>query len=483
LATDRLIKTGRAAPSDEGLATYTRAGAAFVLDAVDARARENGLTTGMTLADARAIRPGLVAIEADPLADGALLDRLAAFCERWSPAIVLAPPDGVFLEIGATAHLFGGESALREDITRRIAAGGFSARVALADTPGAAWALARFARGPVAPPGETGEHLAPLPIAALRLSPPAEALLNKLGLTHIGALIARPRAPFAARAGEDAQRLLDEALGRAPPALVYRRPPPDLFALRRFLEPLFHADALMIAAADAAEEIVAGLDLRGVGARRLALNLFAVSGGRRRLEAGFSRPETQVKALLRAFREQLNAAEDDRTFEFGVEAIRLDVLETGRLREDDGDAGDARLIDALSARLGAVNVRRLACADDHWPERAAASAPALTDAPAAHRPPARPRPLKLLARPEPIETLAATPDGPPRRFRWRRVQHEVARAEGPERIAPDWWEREALTRDYFHVEDAAGARFWIFREGLYARETPTPAWFVHGFFG
>ncbi len=454
-----------------------------MLDAVDARARANGLATGMTLADARAIRPALVAVEADAMADSALLNRLAAFCERWTPGVVLSPPDGVLLEIGATAHLFGGEAALREEITRRIEAGGFSARVALADTPGAAWALARFARAPYAPPGETVEHLAPLPIAALRLSPPAEALLNRLGLTHIGALIARPRAPFAARAGEDAQRLLDEALGRAPPALVYRRPPPALFALRRFLEPLVHADALMIAAADAAEEIVAGLDLRGVGARRLALNLFAVSGARRRLEAGFSRPETQVKALLRAFREQLNAAEDDRTFEFGVEAIRLDVMETGRLGEDEGDTGDARLIDALSARLGALNVRRVACADHHWPERGAASTPALTEAPAAHAPPARARPLKLLARPEPIETLAATPDGPPRRFRWRRVQHEVVRAEGPERIAPDWWERDGLTRDYFHVEDAAGARFWIFREGLYARETPTPAWFVHGFFG
>jgi len=478
-----LVKTGRSAPSDDGLATYARVGAAFVLDAIDARARENGLSTGMTLADARAIRPGLIVMEADPLADGALLDRLAAFCERWTPAVVLAPPDGVFLEIGATAHLFGGETALREEITQRIEAGGFSTRVALADTPGAAWALARFARTPVAPPGETAAHLAPLPIAALRLDPPAEALLKKLGLTHVGALIARPRAPFAARAGEDAQRLLDEALGRAPPALVYRRPPPALFVLRRFLEPLVHADALMIAAQDAAEEIVADLDLRGVGARRLALNLFAVSGARRRLEAGFSRPETQVKALLRAFREQLNAAEDDRTFEFGVEAIRLDVLETGRLGDDAGDVGDARLVDALSARLGAVNVRRLACADHHWPERAAASAPALTEAPRAHEPAARARPIKLLARPEPIEALAVTPDGPPRRFRWRRVQHDVARAEGPERIAPDWWEREGLTRDYFHVEDTAGARFWIFREGLYGRETPAPAWFVHGFFG
>jgi len=94
------------------------------------------------------------------------------------------------------------------------------------------------------------------------------------------------------------------------------------------------------------------------------------------------------------------------------------------------------------------------------------------------------RPIRLFETPEPIDAIAAVPDGPPLRFRWRRVMHEVASLEGPERIAPDWWtgEAPALSRDYFRVEDAEGQRFWLFREGLYGAETAHPRWYVHGLF-
>jgi protein ImuB len=94
------------------------------------------------------------------------------------------------------------------------------------------------------------------------------------------------------------------------------------------------------------------------------------------------------------------------------------------------------------------------------------------------------RPLRLFERPEPIEALAEVPDGPPLRFRWRRVLHEVAAIEGPERIAAPWWRRPgAPTRDYFRAEDASGRRFWLYREGLWGRETTQAKWFMHGVFG
>ena len=101
---------------------------------------------------------------------------------------------------------------------------------------------------------------------------------------------------------------------------------------------------------------------------------------------------------------------------------------------------------------------------------------AITSAPA--------RPLRLFARPEPIEAMAEVPDGPPRRFRWRRVLHDVTAIEGPERIAAPWWRQAgAPTRDYFRAEDSEGRRFWLYREGLWGRETTQPKWFVHGLFG
>ena len=95
------------------------------------------------------------------------------------------------------------------------------------------------------------------------------------------------------------------------------------------------------------------------------------------------------------------------------------------------------------------------------------------------------RPLRLLARPEPVEAIAQVPDGPPVQFSWRHVTHQVAQVEGPERIAMEWWRDDRgnkLTRDYFRVESEAGARVWLYREGLYGREPGNPRWYLHGLF-
>ncbi|MGE0044292.1 MAG: DNA polymerase Y family protein, partial [Hyphomonadaceae bacterium] len=414
--------------------------------------------------------------------DARVLDRIAAFCERWTPSVVLDSPDGIFLEIAGAAHLFGGEEKMRALIRKRLGEHGYGARVGVADTPGAAWALAHFSNDLIAPAGESEKALAPLPIAGLRLEPQGEALLKRLGLSTIGDLIARPRAPFAARVGERAQRLLDEALGRAEPALTYRRPPPEIFATRQLLEPLMDADSLFIAAKDAAADIADLVERRGLGVRRLGLTLYAVSGTPRRIVIGFSTPERAPEDLAKPFLERLRGGAESFNFEFGVEAIRLDALETARY-DADADRTSARLVDALAARLGADAVERLACADRHTPEAAEIKESALRP-PAANAAPARaPRPLKLFARPELIEAIAPIPDGAPMRFRWRRVLREVAHAEGPERIAGEWMHKEAPTRDYFQIEDQTGARYWIFREGLYGRETNAPRWFVHGLFG
>lgn len=492
LSTDRLIRSGRA-PEGRPLATYAKEANAFLLTGVDARASALGLKLAMSLADARAIQPDLAAVEAEPDEDARTLDNIAAWCERFTPIIVIDAPDGLFLDITGCAHLFGGDAALRNQIVTRLAAQGFAARAALASTPGAAWALARFGGK-----GESSISALPhLPIEALRLEEDSAALLRRLGLQTIGQLINAPRSSFTARAGERAMLRLDQALGRAPEALTPRRPPPAVFALRRFLEPLFTTDTILIAAEHLCTEAVQKLEVRGAGVRRAHLHLFGVDGRDRVIEIGVSRPERDTKALLRLFREKLNLAAETLNAEFGIEAARLDVVQLQRIEGgtrtlaavEEGHASAEQvtsIVDILSARLGRKRVLRPKFNDTHQPERAGAWHAALDGTlTKEERQPLRNgvmrRPLAVFARPQAIEVIATVPDGPPVRFRWRRVLREVARAEGPERISGDWL-GGGPTRDYFRVEDKSGRRYWLYREGLYGESSETPRWFVHGLF-
>jgi protein ImuB len=537
LNTDRLIRSGRA-PEDKPLAIYAKEANAFVLKGVDARASSLGLKLAMSLADARAIQPNLAALEAEPDEDARTLDNIAAWCERFTPVVVIDAPDGLFLDISGCGHLFGGEEKLRAQIATRLTAQGFANRTALAPTPAAAWALARYGKTPIAS-ADIVQTLAPLPVEALRLNEEAASLLRRVGLKTVGQLLASPRSSFTARAGEQAMLRLDQALGRSPEALTPRRPPPPVFALRRFLEPLFSVDAILEATKTLCADAVEKLDLRGAGARRAHLHLFGVDGRDRVIEIGASRPEREVKALMRLFTEKLSRAAENLDAEFGIEAARLDIVQLERIETaartlvavEEADAGAekiAALVDVLSARLGPQRVLRPKLVDTHMPERAGAWRPALTSPsmgevaakrPEGVRPPtvktkpqeAKPetpagftrsvalratappsrgsvprdgvmrRPLSIFARPQPIETLATVPDGPPIRFRWRRVLREVARAEGPERISGDWFGGEP-TRDYYRVEDKDGRRYWLYREGLYGETDEAPRWFVHGLF-
>ena len=527
-------------PEGRPLAVYAKDANAFLLTGVDACASQLGLRLAMSLADARAIQPGLTAVEAEPEEDARMLDAIADWCERFTPVVVVDAPDGLFLNITGCAHLFGGEPALQRQIVTRLQAQGFGARAAIAPTPGAAWALARYAtqktlslvervaaqrpgegRSDKQAParlnsphldasrrhfpqgGELVEMLAPLPISALRLEDNSVALLQRLGLKTIGQLINAPRTPFAARAGEAAMLRLDQALGRAPEALTPRRPPPPVFALRRFLEPIFTIEAVLQVAGDLCGDVIEKLDLQGAGARRAELYLFGVDGRDRVIEIAVSRPEREVKALMRLLREKLDRAAENLNMEFGLEAARLDVVELQRIDEQartlvavEEAAASAEKItaiaDVLSARLGPARVLRAKLNDIHAPEKAGVWRKALSS-PASGSRGARNegggsvpqdgvqrRPLSVFQRPQQIEAIATVPDGPPIRFRWRRVVRQVARAEGPERISGDWL-GGAPTRDYYRVEDKDGRRYWLYREGLFG-EAETPRWYVHGLF-
>ena len=462
--------------------------------ALDEKAEALGLKPGMGIADARAMHPGIEIVEGDPAADRRLLEGLADWCDRYTPLVALDGEDGLFLDITGCAHLFGGEAQMLADIVRRLFGQGFDARAGIASTPGAAWAAARFIGAAPIGPGAEAAALAPLPLAALRLEAPVRAGLESVGLRDAGAVMAAPRAPLARRFGRGLLLRLDQALGRVEEAVSPRRPVPPLSVERALAEPVGTVEAIEDLVLALARSLEADLERRGEGARRLQLSLFRVDGAVTRHGVGTSRPMREPRFVQRLFRERLAAAEG-LDAGYGFELVRLSVTEAAPFEIVQGDLAGAHgrpeedlalFADRLQARLGTAALMRPVPVESHLPERAALLVPFAADAGALPAAPTAPeRPIRLLARPEPVEVIASeVPEGPPLNFRWRRTLHRVLRSEGPERIAPEWWrEPEATpTRDYFHVEDEAGRRYWLFREGLYGAVPGMPRWFMHGIF-
>ena len=515
LATERVTRLRSAGSRKEAagevqgglpLATIAKIKSAQRLVAVDACAAARGLGPGLTLADARARCPDLDVVPAEPHAEAALLEALVDWCRRFTPLAALDAPGGAMLDITGAAHLFGGEHAMSADIEARLMAHGFAGRTGIGSSPQAAWALARFgAARRIAPADADGKRLArlfgDLPLAALGLEMAIVGDLARAGLRRIGDVVHRPRAPLAARFGDRLFAQLDGLLGAAKTAISPRFEAAAFIAERRFLEGLAQRDAIEATIGSLAVDLCGLLERRGEGALVIDLTLFRVDGVVKRVSAGASRPLRDPMIMARLFHERLEAVgEEGLETGYGFDVIRLSARTTepldpaqgglarGDLAAADETADMAELVDRLGARLGLRRVTRLTPHDTHIPEQAASAEPA------AHvrRPSAWPphdektpptRPIRLLQAPERIDTIAAVPDGPPLRFTWRRVTHEVVAIEGPERIAAQWWNApDAPTRDYFRAEDRDGRRFWLFREGLFAIETTQPRWYVHGLF-
>jgi protein ImuB len=497
------------------------------LAAVTLAAAAAGLFPGQTLADARALEPDVIVHDHDPEGDAAALDALADWCGRYTPWTAASGLEsggaaGIWLDISGCAHLFGGEDAMLSDMSGRLERVGYTARAGLADTAGAAWAAARFGRpGPspnvvILPEGGHAEPLAALPIVALRLPPETVESLKRLGLRRISDLAALPRAGLARRFGELPVRRLDQAFGQIGEPISPRAPAPVWRLRTTFAEALGREEDIAVAVRNLAEALCNRLARAERGARRLELCLYRVGGRVDTLQAGTSRASRDPGHLMRLLKEQLDrlpqplsSAPDalSAAAEVMVETITLAATVSEPLQmaqtaitgglERDPDALD-QLVDRLSGRLGADNVRRFTPRDTHLPERVQASLPALSDRNSGNHEDwraTRPRPPRLLSRPEQIEAVAPVPDDPPVMFRWRGRPHRILRAEGPERIAPEWWRKpppdgsgvvvlDNETRDYYRVEAADGQRFWLYRAGLYDSDTDVPPrWFLHGFFG
>jgi protein ImuB len=401
---------------------------------------------------------------------------------------------------------------------------GLPARLAVAATPGAAWALSHFhaSKTPfVLPSGEEASALADLPVAALRLLPDIRDTLRRLGFKTVGALIDKPRAPFAARFAEQLLRRLDQALGLLDEPLEPIVAPPVYHSLQYLLEPIVTQDAVIARASRLMQALANVLTRDDVGARALRLCLYRVDGAVETVDIGLTLPTRNVAHVVRLLDLKLAtlSAIHDTGFdsEFGFEAIGLAITRAEPMPArqieissadlpgaPDGDAAEryAGLIDTLRQRVGPQRVRRFEPVASHVPERAEVLAPVGGEETTSAYEPAWPlaedriRPLLLLPQAEPTEVTALVPDGPPRRFSWRGVTYYIAGSQGPERIGAEWWRHPlpfpppqagegwegAPTRDYYLVEDFGGHRFWLYREGLYGRETTDAQWYVHGLF-
>lgn len=469
-----------------------RDGSRRVVAAVDEAAHAIGLRPGLVLAQAQASVPGLTVVEAAPEADAAALIELAGWCLRYSPLVQPDPPDGVLLDVEGAAHLLGGEAALLDDLIRRLRRAGLCAQAALAETPGAAWALARHDPGAIVPPGGAREALARLPVAGLRLGEEACRGLALLGIERIGDLAGFRRASLTRRFGPEPVRRYDQAVGFVSEPLTALVPASLPQARRAFADPLGHLEGLEGAVVRLLPELCRDLVKRGAGLRRLDAVFRRVDGQPIGVRIGTAMPARDPAHLGRLLKERLGGVDPG----FGIDEIVLAATRIEPLRERQLDArprwdmGDRAedpaelgpLVDRLSVRLGPDRVFRACPVESRTPERSVRRVPALAPPARSCWPAELPRPSRLIEPPEPVKAVALVPDDAPTFFVWRRVRYVVRAADGPERIRGEWWRDEAETaslRDYYRVEDTKGRRFWLFRDAPMAEGG---RWWLHGRF-
>ncbi|MER8708998.1 DNA polymerase Y family protein [Mesorhizobium sp. M1088] len=494
--TDRFRrKSGAAAPPPETpLVLIGRDGRRRVVLAADAAAHAAGLRIGIPASKAQALVPGLIVHDAEPDADAMALERLALWAlRRYAPIVAADAPDGIVIDTTGADHLHGGEAAMLTDMVERLGGSGLAARAAFADTWGAAHALARFGTRQilVVPSGEIAQAIQPLPIAALRLPAVTIDGLRRLGFETIADLAATPRASLALRFGPEPGRRLDQAFGRVNEPIEPIRPQEIVEVRRNFAEPIGAAETIARYTGKLVAELCASLETQGLGARRLDLLFFRVDNRVEAIRIGTAMPVRDTKRLTRLLTDKIETIDPG----FGIELMRLAATVAEPLRAKqmisalaeapEPDVSD--VIDILANRVGENRLYRFAPVQSDVPERSVQRIAPMAPDTGEGWPGHWPRPTRLLPRPEPIETVALLPDHPPVTFTWRGVRRRVKRADGPERVFGEWWKRDAelaAVRDYFHVEDENGERYWVFRAGDGEdAATGSHKWFIHGIFG
>ncbi len=468
--------------------------------ATNSAAHIAGIKPAMRLSDARAICHQLQVRQHQAKADTDEMSRIACWLERYTPSVQIHGPDTILLDITGSAHLFGGENPMLTNLRHRLVQIGYTTRLGLADTIGAAFALVRYGEKDITiiAPDKLHQGLAFLPVRALRLSPEQADSLYGLGLKTIGNLFDIPRASLArrfsgVRDGASVLKRLDQALGLCHEPLQPQRHPPSLRFSLNPAEPCLHHDGIKAVFDILLDRLLAKLEREMQGLRKLSFRCFYTDGGEKCLSASFAKPCRVKKHIEILFNDQLIDIDP----RFGLDGFvlsadltdKVQAFQNGLLEEGHHQTGKlSELIDRLVNRLGKDAIFQVEGYQSHLPERAQNRVPVLQQAVNKPKPPHHPRrPITIFTHPETIEVIAEIPEGPPMRFHWRRVLRQVTRARGPERIAPEWWSGgsgTARTRDYYEVEDIGGQRYWLFRAGLYDEPVPAspPHWHIHGLF-
>ncbi|MFC3197917.1 Y-family DNA polymerase [Parapedobacter deserti] len=458
----------------------------MVITAVNTLAEEQGVAPGMVVADAKAFLPTLKVIEDQPQLAGKLLRAIGFWCIRYTPCVAVDPPDGLILDISGCAHLWGGERAYLKEVVTHLRRRGYDTQMAIAGTIGTAWAVARFGKAtPIVETGNEREALMHLPPSALRLGPETVERLYKLGLNTVGGFIGMPHAALRKRFGEHLLSKLRQALGEEEEHLSPLRPVPPYEERQPSLEPIRTATGIEVAIGKLLEALCKRMAGEGKGLRKAILTCYRVDGKIVKVAIGTGRPTANTSHLLRLFGLKVPEIEPALGIElFVLKACKVEDVDTmqetlWKKAEGLGNTALVELLDRLESREGTCNIRRYLPDEHYWPERSIKIASSIGEKATASWPECRPRPIRLLDKPEPLEVTAPIPDYPPMLFRYKGETHVIRKADGPERIEREWWLEPGDHRDYYQVEDDEGQRYWLFRSGHYSDRNQ---WYIHGFF-
>jgi protein ImuB len=492
LPTDRIRRADPSLSVETPLVVIAKSGSKRWIAAADQAATKLGLRVGMPAAKAQALVQGLVMIDADPSADLAALERLTLWAlSQYSPVVAMDPPDGIVMDTEGADHLQGGEELMLSGLVNRFRGRGLAARAAIADTWGAAHALARSTDREtiIIPRGETTKAINRLPLSLLRLPADIVGSLHTLGFGTVGDVAVTPRAPLTLRFGPEVGRRLDQMFGRLAEPIDPIRPADLVEVHKSFSEPIGAPETIEKYVSRLVRQLCQALEKRGLGVRRADLIVHRVDNTLQSLRAGTAKPARDIAWLTKLFRDRIEKIEPG----FGIEKLSLAAIIAEPLTETQSGSSLIEeqitdvtpLIDVLGNR-GGQRIFRVAPVASDVPERSVQRIAPTADEVGATWPLHWPRPARLLAHPELIEVIALLPDHPPVSFTWRGKRRKVRRADGPERIFGEWWQRSCESiaiRDYFVVEDEVGERFWIFRSGDGVdAETGSHKWFLHGVF-
>lgn len=456
--------------------------------AINPQAEQYGVKYGMAAADARVIAPGIALFDSKAGQNIKLLKGLAEWCLRYTPLVMVDPPDGLLLDVTGCTHLKGGETEYLKDMVNRLRVLGYAIRPGMADTIGCAWAVAHCAEsGLIVPPGGQRNALMPLPPSSLRLGTDLLIKLNQLGFYQVGSFIHMPKSVIKRRFGAAMILRLYQALGQEAEFLLPLKEPLPYSERLAMLDPVNTRPAIEQAVHTLIDQLCKRLYGEGLGLRSAVLTYLRIDGKSYQLTIGTNHPSQRTEHIFKLFELQLDQVAPG----LGIELFILEAPKTEPASDKQSHlwngkpAADseqvAEMLDNIAARVGSTSIHRYLPKENYWPERAAAHTADLTEIPASEWREDHIRPTQLLDPPEPIEAMALTPDYAPRQFVYRGQRHIIVSADGPERISHEWWIEDGGYRDYYVAEDEEGMRYWLFGT---PNDLPgqTRRWFIHGYF-